>query len=196
MGGIEKEGAVTVSFANTLKVLGKDLQLGPRSPIFLWVLLLPLLILAAFCIVTYTPLILKQHWPEWAPGIGLGLLPVLGVYFVQAGGYTLTALAASIPPGLLVHNLLLLNEGERCLVSELVEGNSCAEPLKAGRRMTLPQVLGLARTLTLTALHQARAFGYRVAVLPSTPMAEALYRSIGFSTIAQFRLFASEEVYI
>jgi GNAT superfamily N-acetyltransferase len=56
--------------------------------------------------------------------------------------------------------------------------------------------LGLARTLTLTALHQARAFGYRVAVLHSTPMAEALYRSIGFSTIAQFRLFASEEVYI
>ena len=45
--------------------------------------------------------------------------------------------------------------GKRCLVSELVEGKSCAEPLKAGRRMTLPQVLGLARTLgsALSAIH-------------------------------------------
>jgi ABC-2 type transport system permease protein len=33
-----------VSLARTLEVLKKDLQLGPRSPIFLWVLLLPLLI--------------------------------------------------------------------------------------------------------------------------------------------------------
>ncbi len=33
-----------MSFARTLEVLKKDLQLGPRSPIFLWVLLLPLLI--------------------------------------------------------------------------------------------------------------------------------------------------------
>ncbi len=33
-----------MSLARTLEVLKKDLQLGPRSPIFLWVLLLPLLI--------------------------------------------------------------------------------------------------------------------------------------------------------
>jgi ABC-2 type transport system permease protein len=33
-----------VSLARTLEILKKDLQLGPRSPIFLWVLLLPLLI--------------------------------------------------------------------------------------------------------------------------------------------------------
>lgn len=33
-----------MSFAQTLKILRKDFQLGPRSPIFLWVFLLPLLI--------------------------------------------------------------------------------------------------------------------------------------------------------
>jgi ABC-2 type transport system permease protein len=33
-----------MSLARALKVLGKDLRLGPRSPIFLWVLALPLLI--------------------------------------------------------------------------------------------------------------------------------------------------------
>jgi ribosomal protein S18 acetylase RimI-like enzyme len=56
--------------------------------------------------------------------------------------------------------------------------------------------LGLARALTLTALHEARSLGYQVAVLHSTPMAEELYRSIGFDTIAEFRLFGSEEVYV
>jgi ribosomal protein S18 acetylase RimI-like enzyme len=56
--------------------------------------------------------------------------------------------------------------------------------------------LGLAGTLTLIALHEARSLGYRLAVLHSTPMAESLYRSLGFDTIAESRLFASEEVHI
>jgi GNAT superfamily N-acetyltransferase len=56
--------------------------------------------------------------------------------------------------------------------------------------------LGLARTLTLIALHAARSFGYQLAVLHSTPMAEALYKSIGFRTLAEFRLFASEDVQV
>ncbi len=74
----------------------------------LW--LLPLLVVAAICIVLYTPLILKLPWPEWAPGIGLGVIPVLGMYFIQSGTYTVPAIIASIPSGILVHNLLLLNE--------------------------------------------------------------------------------------
>ena len=73
-------------------------------------LLLPLLLVAAICILLYNILILKLSWPEWAPGVGLGVLPVLGAYFVQTSAYTLPALVASIPSGILVHNLLLLNE--------------------------------------------------------------------------------------
>lgn len=56
--------------------------------------------------------------------------------------------------------------------------------------------LGLARSLTLTALHEAHSSGYNLAVLHSTPMAVNLYRSIGFDSIAEFRFFASEEVYV
>ena len=33
-----------MSFIRTLKVLGKDLRLGPRSPLFLWMILIPLLL--------------------------------------------------------------------------------------------------------------------------------------------------------
>jgi 1,4-dihydroxy-2-naphthoate polyprenyltransferase len=73
-------------------------------------MLLPLLVVAALCIVLYTPLILKTNFPEWSPGLGLGILPILGAYFVQTGHYTFSAFAASVPAGFLVLNLLLLNE--------------------------------------------------------------------------------------
>jgi 1,4-dihydroxy-2-naphthoate polyprenyltransferase len=73
-------------------------------------MLLPLLVLAMFLIVFYTPLILKMGYPEWSPGLGLGILPVMGAYFVHTGEYTLTAFIASMPSYFLVHNLLLLNE--------------------------------------------------------------------------------------
>ncbi len=69
--------------------------------------LVPILAVAAVTVVLYTPLILRLPWPEWAPGLGLGLVPVLGVYFVITGSYSWHALVAAVP---LVHNLLLINE--------------------------------------------------------------------------------------
>ena len=96
-------------------------------------LLLPLLLVAAICILLYTPFITKVGWPEWAPGVGMGALPVLGVYFVQTTAYTLPAVIACIPSGILVHNLLLLNE----LPDAEADG-------KAGRK-TLPIIMGKAK---------------------------------------------------
>jgi 1,4-dihydroxy-2-naphthoate octaprenyltransferase len=72
--------------------------------------LLPLLVVAGLCIVLYTPFILRTVAPEWAAGLGLGMLPILGTYFVQTTGYTIPAIIAAIPSGILVHNLLFLNE--------------------------------------------------------------------------------------
>jgi 1,4-dihydroxy-2-naphthoate octaprenyltransferase len=96
-------------------------------------LLLPLLLIAAICILIYTPFILKLRWPEWAPGVGMGTLPVLGMYFVQTAAYTLPAIIAAIPSGILVHNLLLLNEFPDTEADE-----------RAGRK-TLPITMGKAR---------------------------------------------------
>jgi len=95
--------------------------------------LLPLLVVGAVCVLLYTPFITKLGWPEWAPGVGMGALPVLGAYFVQTTDYTLTAVVAAIPSGILVHNLLLLNEFPDAEVDK-----------KAGRK-TLPIVIGKAR---------------------------------------------------
>jgi len=95
-------------------------------------LLLPLLLIGA-CILLYTPLLTKLGWPEWAPGLGMGALPVLGTYFIQTGDYTLPAVIAAIPSGILVHNLLLLNEFPDTEADK-----------KAGRK-TLPITIGKAK---------------------------------------------------
>jgi len=95
-------------------------------------LLLPLLLVAAVCILIYTPFILKTRWPEWAPGLGMGTLPVLGSYFIQTATY-LPAIIASVPSGILVHNLLLLNEFPD------------TEADRKGGRKTLPITIGKTR---------------------------------------------------
>ncbi len=94
-------------------------------------LLLPLLVIAALCVIGYTPVMLKKRWPEWVAGLGLGTLPVLGIYFAQTGEYMIPVLVAAVPSGILVHNLLLLNEFPD------VEADSTAN------RKTLPITMGL-----------------------------------------------------
>jgi len=95
--------------------------------------LLPLILVGALFVLLYTPLMTKMGWPEWAPGVGLGTLPVLGTYFVQTGDYTLPAVVAAIPSGILVHNLLFLSEFPD------------VDADRKGGRKTLPITLGKAR---------------------------------------------------
>ena len=95
--------------------------------------LLPLITVAALLLFLYTPVLTRLGFPEWAPGLGFGTLPVLGAYFVQTTTYTIPAVIASIPSGILVHNLLFLNEFPD------VEADR-----KAGRK-TLPITMGKAK---------------------------------------------------
>lgn len=96
--------------------------------------LIPLLVAAALCVVLYTPVILKLYWPEWAPGLGLGALPVMGAYFVQAGEYTWPLVIASLPSFILVHNLLFINEFPD------------VEADRRGGRRTTPVVVGMEKS--------------------------------------------------
>ncbi|MBN2409858.1 MAG: prenyltransferase [Candidatus Aminicenantes bacterium] len=73
--------------------------------------LLPLGILGLMLLViytiwlTYNPLLCLL-----APGIGFGVLMVMGTHFALTGTYTLTSFVASLVPTFLVCNLLLLNQ--------------------------------------------------------------------------------------
>ncbi|MEA3226228.1 MAG: prenyltransferase [Planctomycetota bacterium] len=72
--------------------------------------ILPLIIVGGLVIYFYTSYLTKWLAGEIWAGLALGTLPVIGAYFVQTGSYSLGAMVASIAPGFLTANLLLLNE--------------------------------------------------------------------------------------
>ena len=81
---------------------------------FLWLrgwLLLPLGLFGLLLLVTYT-----IWWTSnpilclIAPGLGFGVLMVMGTHFALTGMYTWTSFIASLVPTFLVSNLLLLNQ--------------------------------------------------------------------------------------
>ena len=94
--------------------------------------LLPIFVLGAILVLFYTSFLAKLGlgFSEISAGLGLGTLPVLGVYLILNKGFSFPILFASIPSGILVCNLLFLNEFPD------------AEADKTGGRKTLPIILG------------------------------------------------------
>ncbi len=74
------------------------------------IFLLPILVLGAICVVFYTPYLTRFGLGEFAAGMGLGFLPILGTYFVIAERFSVESILSAIPAGLLTSGLLLLNE--------------------------------------------------------------------------------------
>ena len=72
--------------------------------------LFPLLLVAGFSAYFYNVTLSRWWVGELFAGFNFGPLLVLGSYFVQTGGYSWEALVASLAPGILTSNLLLLNE--------------------------------------------------------------------------------------
>lgn len=73
--------------------------------------ILPLGVLGVLVVYFYTTHITRDPiLCAIAPGLGFGPLMVLGIYVTQTGEYTLAAGIASLVPGFLVSNLLLLNQ--------------------------------------------------------------------------------------
>jgi 1,4-dihydroxy-2-naphthoate octaprenyltransferase len=81
---------------------------------FIWVRgwgILPLGLIGLIVIVIYTPLITRRPLLcLMAPGLGFGPLMVMGTHFVLTGSYDAVAIVASLVPGFLVSNLLLINQ--------------------------------------------------------------------------------------
>jgi 1,4-dihydroxy-2-naphthoate octaprenyltransferase len=81
---------------------------------FIWVRgwqLLPVGLAGLFILVAYTPLLTRNSiLCLIAPGLGFGVLMVMGTHFALTGTYTWTSFVASLIPTFLVSNLLLLNQ--------------------------------------------------------------------------------------
>jgi len=80
----------------------------------LYPILLPIIVIAAFSVYFYTPLLTRLWIAEIFPGLNFGPLAILGAYITQLPANNLAIspvpFLASIPVGLLVSNLLFLNE--------------------------------------------------------------------------------------
>ncbi|UCD70868.1 MAG: prenyltransferase [Syntrophobacterales bacterium] len=106
--------------------------------------LLPLGLLGLLIIILYSPFLTRS--PALcllAPGLGFGPLMVVGTHFVLTGRYDWFAFSASLVPGFLVSNLLLINQFPD------VEADRCV------KRRHLPIVIG----------RQASAYAYAVLAL-------------------------------
>ncbi|MGA1796298.1 MAG: prenyltransferase [bacterium] len=71
---------------------------------------LMILLPGIFMIYAYNPLLSTLAIGEMSAGLGLGFLPVVGIYFIITGKVTPLAFFAGVPPFLLTFNLLFLNE--------------------------------------------------------------------------------------
>ncbi|MFC1562694.1 prenyltransferase [candidate division KSB1 bacterium] len=102
-------------------------------------LLLPIFIIGSVIVLFYTSHIAKLGLgcSEISAGLGLGTLPVLGVYIILNHGYTSSAIYASIPSGIFVFNLLFLNEFPD------------ADADRIGGRKTLPIIIGKDKSAVL-----------------------------------------------
>jgi 1,4-dihydroxy-2-naphthoate octaprenyltransferase len=72
--------------------------------------LLPVMVVGAVCVLAYSGVLARIGVGEIAAGLGLGGLPVIGTALVQDGALGPAALAAAVPATLMTFNLLLLNE--------------------------------------------------------------------------------------
>jgi 1,4-dihydroxy-2-naphthoate octaprenyltransferase len=111
--GILPQGLMTPKNALIFGLVA--LALTAAIGIFFWAArgwgIIPLGLLGIIVILAYTPWITKHPLLCLiAPGLGFGPLMVMGMHFVLTGRYDGVAFLASLVPGLLVSNLLLLNQ--------------------------------------------------------------------------------------
>lgn len=139
--------------------------------------ILPLGVVGILVVYLYTTHITKNPLLcAIAPGLGFGPLMVVGTYFTQTGQYSLTAGLASLVPGFLVSNLLLLNQFPDVEADKVASRRHI--PIAYGRRFgaRVYAVLMLATYVSL-------AVGVGVGVLPLTALIGLLTLPLAVKTV-------------
>jgi 1,4-dihydroxy-2-naphthoate octaprenyltransferase len=139
--------------------------------------ILPLGIAGMLVVYLYTTHITKNPLLcAIAPGLGFGPLMVVGTYFTQTGEYSLTAGLASLVPGFLVSNLLLLNQFPDVEADKVASRRHI--PIAYGRRFSA-KVYAVLMLATYVSLAAAVGFG----VLPLTALIGLLTLPLAVKTV-------------
>jgi 1,4-dihydroxy-2-naphthoate octaprenyltransferase len=93
-----------------LSCLIATIMIGVYFSLTKGLIILPIVAIASLSIYFYTTHLSHRLLGEFFAGLNFGPLMVLGSYFTQTGVLSIRAFAIGLIPGLLVANLLLLNE--------------------------------------------------------------------------------------
>lgn len=148
--------------------------------------ILPIGILGVLVIYFYTTHITKSPLLcAIAPGLGFGPFMVLGTYFTQTGDYTLAAVMASMVPGFLVSNLLLLNQFPD-IEADMVASRRHL-PIAVGRQNSAKVYAGL-----LSATYLWLIFSAAFDVLPLTALLGLITLPLGLKTVRGVLRYADD----
>jgi 1,4-dihydroxy-2-naphthoate octaprenyltransferase len=110
--------------------------------------LLGLVAIAAISVYFYSNTFARIYLGEFLAGLNLGPLAIIGAYFVQTATISVGAVAVGLAPGIMIANVLFLNE-----MPDL-------EADAAGGRKNIPILLGRGRSAKLYALLEALAVAW------------------------------------
>ncbi len=139
--------------------------------------ILPLGLLGMLVVYLYTTHLTKNPvLCAIAPGLGFGPLMVVGTYFAQTGQYSATPVVASLVPGFLVSNLLLLNQFPDVEADKLDSRRHI--PIVYGRRASARVYAAF-----MAATYISLALGVGLKVLPVTALAGLLTLPLGLKAV-------------
>jgi 1,4-dihydroxy-2-naphthoate octaprenyltransferase len=149
--------------------------------------LLPLVLLGGISLYFYSTSFARIYFGEFLAGLNLGPLVVIGAYFVQAARFGYGSIAVGVAPGIMIANVLFLNEFPD------VEADA-----SAGRK-NLPILLGRKRAAKLYVALESTALAWiavsaltgltpltTIVALGSLPLAvKAMSRALRYSENSQ-----------
>lgn len=146
-------------------------------------LIIPIGVVGILTVYFYTTHITKSPvLCAIAPGLGFGPLMVMGTYFVLTGTYSLAAGLASLVPGFLVSNLLLLNQFPDVEADASVARRHL--PIAIGRRSS-----SLIYSMLVLAAYLALIISVEVGKLPDLALLGLLTLPLGLLVIMGVRRY-------
>jgi 1,4-dihydroxy-2-naphthoate octaprenyltransferase len=159
-GAIRPESAFSFAVASLLLAL----PIGVYFVLERGVAVLAIAIVAGVSVYFYTTTFARLYMGEFLAGLNLGPLAIIGAYYVQTGMLTSNAILVGVAPGIMIANVLFLNE-----VPDIGADS-------AGGRRNVPILLGAKRAVMLYAVLETFAVAWTpaMAVLGLIPVPTAI----------------------